>query len=204
VLRGEVDPDAHRWRSSLTDQLSDVPWGMVGLAEPQLNPAFMAEAHIQSEQRLDEEPAPPRLTRLGLGYGRWHDRSGQLVKVVTEPARETPRSLSADLLNEVVNDPSERSTAAHREWMAAGPGDDQWVTPDDSPTSLVLDGVEVPARAVRRGSWWAVRTIRGEVVITVVGKSVDIESLRLLSVEELRPYIEARTTYLEEVRQGHG
>lgn len=100
------------------------------------------------------------------------------MKVITQPAGETPRALSADLLNEVVNDLSARSSAGYREGMAARPGDDQWVSPDDSPASLVLDAVEVPARVVRCGSWWAVRTIRGEVVITVVGKSLDIEGLR--------------------------
>ena len=87
--------------------------------------------------------------------------------------------------------------------MAAGPGDDQWVSPGDSPTSLVLDAVEFPARVVRRGSWWAARTIRGEVVITAVGKNLDIEDLRMISVDDMQPYIEARATYLEEVRQGH-
>jgi hypothetical protein len=203
VFRRGLDPDDHQRQTSLSDQLSDVPWRVVGLAEPRLTPAFLAEAHTESEQRLHEEPSPPKLTRLGLGYGRWHDRSGQLAKVVTEPAGETPRSLSADLLNEVVNDRSESSSAAHREWMAAAPGDDQWVSPGDSPTSLVLDAVEFPARVVRRGSWWAARTIRGEVVITAVGKNLDIEDLRMISVDDMQPYIEARATYLEEVRQGH-
>lgn len=65
MFRGQLDPDDHQGhcsQPSLADQLSDVPWRVVGLAEPRLNPAFLAEALTQSEQRLHKEPSPPRLT----------------------------------------------------------------------------------------------------------------------------------------------
>jgi hypothetical protein len=208
VFRGPpLDPDEH-WRRITgldhADELERVPWRLVGLAEPHPQTAVLAEYQFQATWGNDQR-SERRLTRVSLGYGRWHDRAGMLVQVTTEPTTETPRSLRASLLDEVVNDPAEASDDLQAEWLAQRRRHASWVSEDDSPALLEIDADDFPGRVCQDRSWWAARCIRDEVVVTVVGRDTNAAELPLVTVSDLRPYLEGRVQYLRELRErGNG
>ena len=79
---------------------------------------------------------------------------------------------------------------------------ESWVTEDDSLTPFQIDAEVLPGRVCEDRSWWAARCIRDDVVVTVVGKEIRLAELQLVTVSDLRPYLEGRIRYLRELRDG--
>lgn len=72
-----------------------------------------------------------------------------------------------------------------------------------SDTITTVDGVELVGPIYREGPLWTARFAVSEVVVTVVARGVEPESLRLGTIGDLRPYLDRRSEWIARLIEAH-
>jgi hypothetical protein len=190
LVGGTGGPGAE-WVAALNAQLDRMrislaagpPFPVVGLAEPALTPAVLAEY-----QQCDDE-----WEFLGLTFGDQLSAAGPLVSVVTTAP-------GVDLA------PLAEMLAAERDrlWALAQVDEPDPVDGTDQDGLLLVDGRRTPARIRREGGTWAARArLDAGTVVTVVGRGVGLGEVRLAAVDSFAPFLDGREAELERLRAAH-
>jgi len=167
-----------------------------GLAAPSLTPAVVSQT-----TRTDGE-----WTLITLTYGRPEDApTGPYVTVTTlavSPDADKPGfEIGMPAGRHGIGVEGELRFAVEREQDRAGfeAGDAEHDGPAAEPAVVAREALpDGEALVVRQGIVWAARLLPGEarVAVTVVGRGVSPDSVRLEQVPSLRPLIEARSEEL--------
>jgi hypothetical protein len=156
-----------RHQAEVEDRVRHCGLPFAGLAEPAPGPGMIAAT----------EGGDGILTSVGLCYGDpvRHDRPR--VDVYTSRAAPDLRTLLEDALDQT--------------------DDDTPVAPDAEPTTLVVDDEERPATLLRAGTrLWAASCAHRDAALTVVARDWDRTEVRLVSVPDVEPFLQARAAYI--------
>jgi hypothetical protein len=165
------------------------PFVVFGLAEPQLRPAYLAQAG-----RVNGA-----WESIGLAYGDWAAPAGPWVLVTTSTGQaDAPDDdVEAELLRAIDHD---RNRIAAR----AGVDEDDFDEPPDySRGDLAVGDENVSGLVGRQGNVWAARVAADGPLVTLVVRGVDPGSVRLESVADLAPYLQARSERLARLAEHH-
>jgi hypothetical protein len=196
-MRHVPEPDHSEWVARMRERarldaeelLPRPPFVVFGLTEPQLRPAALAAAG-----RVNGV-----WDSIGLAYGDWAAPAGPWVMVTTAVGRaDAPDpEVQADLLRAIDDD--RNRIAAH----AAVDEDDFDEPPDYSGADLAVGDESIRALVGRQENVWAARVVAGGSTVTLVGRGVDPGSVRLDSVADLAPYMQARSERLGRLAEHH-
>ena len=160
-------------------------FGVLGLAAPVLRPAALAATGQMNGE----------WESVSLGYGDPTAAGGPYVSITTasgphvvtsEAEAELPRAIDA-----------ERDRVADH----AGVDDDEPASPPEFERTRLPFG---EALICRHGTVWAARVAAEPgAVVTVTGRGVAPESIRLETVADLRPYVEARNEIIGQLAERH-
>ena len=201
-MRNVPDPERREWVSRMRERarldaeelIARPPFGIVGLAAPQLRPASLAES----------QQVNGAWSSVSLAYGDWAAPAGPHVKVTTAavPADADEGTYSgagfdaeAELLHEI---DAERSRVSG----FSGVDEEEPAEPPSYTRSRLAVG---DALVCSHGAIWAARLVDGDarVIVTITGRGVDPESVRLEPAGDLRPYFEARNEILGQLAARH-
>ena len=168
-----------RARLDAEELLPRPPFGVFGLAAPQLRPIALAEA-----ERVDGG-----WETITLAYGDGADPAGPFVTVTSAVMRPDAPGLGteAELLD--VIDQERNRLADHAgvdEEEPPGP-------PDYGQEEFLASDVRVSGLVGRHGSVWAVRLRASGVMVTVAGRGVGPGSVQPGPVADLEPYLRGRS-----------
>lgn len=157
-------------------------FAVLGLAEPVLRPAVLAES---GQVNGDWET-------ITLAYGDWTAAAGPYLAVRTAAGPHVGHHPEAELLRAI--DSERNRIAAH-----AGVDEEEPASPPRyAPASLPAG----EALVCRHGDLWAARLPgTGGVTVTVTGRGVDPAAVRLEPAGDLRPYFEARNEVLGQLAE---
>jgi hypothetical protein len=160
-------------------------FGVLGLAAPVLRPAALAAAG----QTNDEWES------ISLAYGDPTAAGGPYVSVLTASGPHVVTTeAEAELLRAI--DSEHDRVADH-----AGADDEEPASPPEFERTRMLSG---EALICRHGEVWAARvTAEPGTVVTVTGRGVAPESIRLEPVADLRPYVAARSEVIGQLAERH-
>jgi hypothetical protein len=177
-----------RSRLDAEELMSRPPFTILGLAASVLRPASLAEYG-----RVNDA-----WSSVTLAYGDWVAPAGPHVRVTTAVAADdADDGAEAELLRAIDAD---RSRIA----AVAGVDDEEPADPPDYTRSRLPAG---DALLCSHGALWAARLSGGDataatgVTVTITGRGVDPESVRLEPVGDLRPYFEARNEILGQLAE---
>jgi hypothetical protein len=160
-------------------------FGVFGLATPMLRPAALAA----SGQVNDVWES------ITVAYGDWSAPTGPYVAVTTA-APASP----------VVGDQVERELRRAVEAEGNRVADQAGVDQEEPAEPPLYTGEELPAGPAvvcRHGTVWAARLLAGAeaVTVTITGRGVEPDSVRLETLGDLRPYYEARNEILGQLAE---
>ena len=190
------DEEHDRWvarlrelaRSDAAELVPDPAFEVFGVADPGLQPVALADC-----QRADGQ-----WESIGLAYGDWTAPGGPFVSVTTSTlVAEEPRGHDAGLLRLI--DGERNRIAEYAGIDEADPAE----PPDYSEASLAVGGQPVTVRRGRHGALQAAQFSVGRLSVIVVSRGIDLESLRLAVVADLRPYLEGRNEVLGRLSDLH-
>jgi hypothetical protein len=196
-MRHVPEPDRSEWVARMRERarldaeelLPRPPFVVFGLAEPRLRPAALAEAG-----RVDGV-----WDSIGLAYGDWAAPAGPWVMVTTAAGRaDAPDGeVEADLLRAI--DQDRNRIASH-----AGVDEDGLDEPPSySRAELAIGDESVTGLVGRQENVWAARVVADGLTVTLVGRGVDLGLVRLDSVPDLAPYLQARSEMLGRLAEYH-
>ena len=160
-------------------------FGVLGLAAPVLRPAALA-----ATGQLNGE-----WESVSLGYGDPTAAGGPYVSLTTSLG---PHVVTTEAEAELL-----RAIDAERDRVAdhAGVDDDEPASPPEFERASLPFG---EALICRHGTVWAARVAAEPgAVVTVTGRGVAPESIRLEAVADLRPYVEARNEIIGQLAERH-
>ena len=199
-MRQVPEPEHSKWvrrmrelaRQDAEELVPRPPFAVLGLSAPDLSPAALASS--QQVNGVWES--------ITVAYGDWAALAGPHVTVTTAAAAsadETPdhaairRNLEAELLREI---DSERSRKA----QFSGVDEEEPTEPPRYTRERLPIG---EALICRHGNVWAARLVAGSngtgaggVSVTITGRGVDPESVRIGPAGDLRAYFQARNEIL--------
>lgn len=196
-MRQVPEPDRGEWVRRLRERarldaeelLPRPPFGVFGLAAPQLRPIALAEAG-----QVDGV-----WETITLAYGDWADPAGPFVTItsaVVRPDAPGPGT-GADLVR--VIDRERNRIADHAEVDEEEPPG----PPEYRREQLRAGGGRVSALVCQHGSVWAARLQAGGVTVTVAARGVAPSSVRLASVADLGPYLRGRGEMFGRLAERH-
>lgn len=162
-------------------------FAVLGLSSPRLESAAIAEY-----QQVNGV-----WTSVTLGYGSWEAAAGPYLAVTTaaaEPglAGDDPGTPGRGLL---------RAIDAERNRLVARAGGDE-EEPAEPPRYSREELPSGNALVCRHGTVWAARLdVAAAVTVTITGRGVDPDEVRLEPVPDLRPLFEARNRLLERLAE---
>jgi len=183
-----------RARQDVEDMVPRPRHPVYGLAAPALTPAALAE-HTRVNGQL---------TSITLAYGDWDATEGPYVCVITSAtgAFAAPAAGSTTMDGEQGEESLRFAIDDERDRIAALSQDAAEPDPAEPPVvfsrELLLIGPALggPALVGRSGTVWAARLRPAgadvAVTVTIIGRGLALESVRLQTVTELRPMFEAR------------
>lgn len=178
-----------RARLDAEELLPRPPFTVFGLAAPPLRPAALAEAgQVNGVWET-----------ITLAYGNWAEPAGPWVSVTSAvPAgdgRGTGRE--QELLHAI--DQERNRIADH-----AGVDEEEPPEPPEYVRADLRAGDDsVSGLVCRHGNVWAAGVLAGGVSVTLVGRGVDPDSVRLGAVAGLRPYLRERSRVLGALAERH-
>jgi hypothetical protein len=157
-------------------------FGVLGLAAPALRPGVLT-AYSQMNEVWDS---------ISLGYGDPTAADGPFVSVTTAAGPHVVTTeADAELLRAI---DAERNRVADQ----AGVDEDEPASPPSYERARLPFG---EALICRHGALWAARVLAGGDVVTVTGRGVAAELIRLSPVDDLRPYFDARNEILGQLAE---
>ena len=196
-MRHVPEPDRSEWVARLRERarldaeelLPRPPFVVFGLAEPRLPSAYLAEAGQVNGV----------WESIGLAYGDWAAPAGPWVMVTTRTGRsDVPdREVEADLLRAIDHD---RNRIASQ---AGVDEEDLDVPPGSSREYLAVGDENLSGLGARQENVWAARVVADGMIVTLVARGVDSGSVRLDTVADLGPYLQARSDRLALMGEYH-
>ncbi|HXC86077.1 MAG TPA: hypothetical protein VNV62_29945 [Trebonia sp.] len=160
-------------------------FGVLGLAAPVLRPAALA-ATGQTNGEWES---------VSLAYGDPTAAGGPYVSITTASGPHVVTTEAEAELSRAID--SERDRVADH----AGVDDDEPASPPEFERARLPFG---EALICRHGTVWAARVAAEPgTVVTITGRGVAPESIRLETVADLRPYVEARNEIIGQLTERH-
>jgi hypothetical protein len=160
-------------------------FGVLGLAAPVLRPAALA-ATGQTNGEWES---------VSLAYGDPTAAGGPYVSITTASGPHVVTTEAEAELSRAID--SERDRVADH----AGVDDDEPASPPEFERARLPFG---EALICRHGTMWAARVAAEPgTVVTITGRGVAPESIRLETVADLRPYVEARNEIIGQLTERH-
>ncbi|HEX4091582.1 MAG TPA: hypothetical protein VHZ33_22950 [Trebonia sp.] len=164
-----------------------------GLAAPALTPAAVTES-----TRIDGE-----WSSITIAYGPWDEATGPYLAVTTTAAGSwaEPVAASATTLDDDAAEEALRF-AVEEELARTATGGETEETESAEPPVVTRETLPAgPALVCRSGTVWAAGLRPADpaarVVVSIVGRGVAPESVRLQTVQDLRPMVEARNAMID-------
>jgi hypothetical protein len=193
----EPEPEHSEWvrrmreraRQDAEELVPRPAFAVLGLSAPALRPAALAES--QQVNGVWES--------ITLAYGDWSAPAGPHVTVTTRLGAVSS-GLEADLL---------RAIDSERDRLTAYTGTDE-EEPAGPPRYTPQELPAGEAVICRHGELWAARLLDEDVLddadatgvtVTITGRGIDPESVRLGPAGDLRPYLEARNEVLGQLTE---
>jgi hypothetical protein len=135
---------------------------------------------------------------LSLGHGPWL-ADGAILRVQSEaPGLAQGRSelqwIGELLWRQGASDIDQAIDRFRTEWDVGNGIEGE--RPVEAVAEILIDGTSVPFRVLRRGRSWVAGATRPDVWITIDGDGFDIDEVELVTVRDLRPYIEGTRSHL--------
>jgi len=70
-----------------------------------------------------------------------------------------------------------------------------------SKASIPVDGHRIDFDRLEEADDWVARAVVGDLVVTIEGHRFDVESVRLVTVDDVEPYIEGSRRFFQEERR---
>lgn len=134
----------------------------------------------------------PEIDRVTLAHGDAFDADAPLVRVETHRPRPTDGPSSTTIEYAMAarsaaqsfwHETGERSDALTQTFRASDP------TAGWDPLHIAVDGTDHPFRALRSASHWTALGVVGSTMIGIEARHIDPEAIRLVSVDDLDPYL---------------
>lgn len=196
----EPEPEHSEWVRRLrelarrdAEELVPRPsFAVLGLSAPPLTPAALVEA-AQLNGVWES---------ITVGYGDWSAQAGPHVSVTTRAGASEPPNAARDQVPESVEEELLIAIDAERDRLAAHAGIDE--AEPGEPPGYTRERLPVGEAIVcRHGALWAAR-VQGDTgapSVTITGRGVAPESVRIGPTGDLRPYLDARGEILGQLTE---